>query len=69
VKLPHNTQTTLIYAGVSGAIVGVILWLLNEFAHVTVPDEVAAWLSIIVGVAVGFVTGGRANGGVTPAKK
>jgi small basic protein len=64
-----KTTTTLVYTGVSGAVVGIILWLLNEFGHVTVPDEVAAWLAIIVGVAVGAVTGGKANGGVTPAKK
>ena len=62
----HGANAKLTVAGITGAIVGVILWLLHEFAHVDVPDEVAAWLAIIVGVAVGFVSGGRTNGAAKP---
>lgn len=40
----------------SGSLVVVLLWLMNEFASITPPPEVAAALTVIVSTLVGYVT-------------
>lgn len=57
-----GVDTKLAVTGVTGAVVGIILWALNTFAHVAVPDEVAAWIAILVGVIAGLFTSDRLNG-------
>jgi uncharacterized membrane-anchored protein len=41
-----------IASGISGAVVVVVMWVLQQFAHVMVPPEVAAALTTIIGTAL-----------------
>ena len=56
--------------GVAGALTGIMLWLLNTFGHVTVPDDVAAWIATVVFFLVAiFWPGapGASNGRAKPS--
>lgn len=67
--MKNKTTTTLVGAGVSGAVVGLILWGLHEFGKIDVPDEVASWITIIIGVIFGWLAGERVNGVKVNQKK
>lgn len=43
---------------IAGAIVTVITWLLQQFAHIDLPGDVAAAIVAIIGLIVGYQTPG-----------
>jgi putative flippase GtrA len=49
-------QPKVIAGGIAGAITVVLLWVLGTYAGITVPQEVAASLTTIIGFAAAYLT-------------
>lgn len=50
----NGTSTKLTTAGAAGAITGIIVWILNTYAHANIPAEVSVWGSTLIGFALGW---------------
>ena len=58
---PASPSSAALHPKVSGAILGgaisiILVYCINEFAHVTLPADVASALSTICSAAVGYLT-------------